>query len=176
MYPKDILKQVDITRSIQGVLALSHQCECVSTKITSITEECLSRNRRIEADQPSLALAVDGSFPFSVAYAQYQSGQSDYQVGGYVVICIKWSSLQVGGYVVSCTQCSSSSGWVCSDVPNAQVFKWVGIYVVICTQCSSLQFFSSKKKMICLNHCWSLFWKLFTVHQKGDCDVILIKN
>ena len=35
------------TYSIYGVLALSHQCECVSTKITSITEECLSRNRRI---------------------------------------------------------------------------------------------------------------------------------
>ena len=29
------------------MLALSHQCECVSTKITSITEEYLSRNRRI---------------------------------------------------------------------------------------------------------------------------------
>ena len=37
-----------ITCSIYYVLALSHQCECVSTKITSITEECLSRNRRIK--------------------------------------------------------------------------------------------------------------------------------
>ena len=34
------------TYSIYGVLALSHQCECVSTIITSITEEHQSRNRR----------------------------------------------------------------------------------------------------------------------------------
>ena len=32
-----------------GVFALSHQCRCVSTKISSITEERLSRNRRIHS-------------------------------------------------------------------------------------------------------------------------------
>ena len=35
------------TYFIYGVLALSKQCECVSTKITSITEDFLSQNRRI---------------------------------------------------------------------------------------------------------------------------------
>ena len=46
-YTKDILKQIYTTYSIYGVLALYHQCECVSTKITFITEERLSRNQRI---------------------------------------------------------------------------------------------------------------------------------
>ena len=32
------------------MLALSHQCECVSTKITSITGERLSRNRRFKCE------------------------------------------------------------------------------------------------------------------------------
>ena len=47
---KDILKQIYITCSIYELLAvaeLSHQSECVNTKITSITEEYLFRNRHI---------------------------------------------------------------------------------------------------------------------------------
>ena len=46
-YAINILKKMYTTYSIYGVSALFHQCECMSTKITSITEECLSRNRRI---------------------------------------------------------------------------------------------------------------------------------
>ena len=39
--------------SYTEVLALSHQCECVSTKITSITEEHISRNRLISWPGPT---------------------------------------------------------------------------------------------------------------------------
>ena len=47
-YSKRYLKaNIHIMFHIYGALALSHQCECVSTRITSITEECLSQNRRI---------------------------------------------------------------------------------------------------------------------------------
>ena len=37
------------TYSMHGVLALSHRCECVNTKITSIIEERPSRNRRMKS-------------------------------------------------------------------------------------------------------------------------------
>lgn len=37
---KSLWKQIYTTYFIYQVLALSHQCDCVSTKITYITEEC----------------------------------------------------------------------------------------------------------------------------------------
>ena len=41
--------QIYTTYSIYGVLVLSHQCMCGSTKLISITKERLSLNRRIDA-------------------------------------------------------------------------------------------------------------------------------
>ena len=46
-YSKTILKQINTTFFIYGVLSLSNQCECVCTKIASIAEERISRNQRI---------------------------------------------------------------------------------------------------------------------------------
>ena len=46
---KNISKLKKTSYSIYRVLALSHKCKCVSTKISSITEERLSRNRRIRS-------------------------------------------------------------------------------------------------------------------------------